>query len=137
MGVGYAVSLLGYVHDSTLLGWYGAAYVFVLPSINAGWKFEGYGIALIEASAASLPVIGTTDCGAEDAVEDGVTGLLVPQQNIDEALPAAILRLLSDPARAAQMGAAGRDKAQQQSWASVATQMIEIYRAENREPRAE
>ena len=128
LGLGDAVRLLGYVPDSTLLGWYGAADVFVLPSMNAGWKFEGYGIALVEASAAGLPVVGTTDCGAEDAVEDDVTGLLVPQQGIDDALPAAILRLLADPARAAQMGAAGRVKAQRQSWASVAAQMIEIYR---------
>ncbi len=137
LGLQNAVRLLGFVPDAMLMGWYSAANLFVLPSMNAGWKFEGYGIALIEASAAGLPVIGTTDCGAEDAVDDAVTGLLVPQQGIDAALPEAIIRLLSDPALAAEMGAAGREKAARQSWDSVAAQVMAAYRAEGREPRTE
>jgi phosphatidylinositol alpha-1,6-mannosyltransferase len=85
------------------MSWYGSAHVFALPSLNVGWKFEGYGLAHLEASAAGLPVIGTTDCGAADAIDDGVTGLLVTQAQVAERLPAAIIRLLSDPALAAQM----------------------------------
>ncbi len=137
LGLQGAARLLGYVPEAALMAWYSAANLFVLPSINAGWKFEGYGIALIEASAAGLPVIGTTDCGAEDAVEDGVTGLLVPQAEIAAALPDAIIRLLSDPALAARMGAAGREKAARQSWANVAAQYLASYRTESREPRTE
>ena len=123
------VRLLGHVTEEALLGWYGAADVFVLPSINDGWKFEGYGLVYMEASAAGLPVIGTTDCGAEDAIDHGVTGLLVPQNNLAEGLPQAILSILTDPARAQQMGAAGREKARQQTWDHVARQMIALYEA--------
>jgi phosphatidylinositol alpha-1,6-mannosyltransferase len=129
LGLAENVHLLGFVPDEVLLGWYSAADVFVLPSINAGWKFEGYGLAHLEASAAGLPVIGTTDCGAEDALDDGVTGLLVPQAQVEQALPEAILDLLTDKDRAARMGAAGRAKAQQQTWDHVAGQMIDLYTA--------
>lgn len=121
------VRLMGRVPDETLLGWYSAADVFVLPSINDGWKFEGYGLVHLEASAAGLPVIGTADCGAEDAIDDGVTGLLVPQSGMAEALPQAILAILTNPKRARQMGAAGRAKAQRQTWDHVAQRMIALY----------
>jgi glycosyltransferase involved in cell wall biosynthesis len=123
------VHLLGQTPEPLMMAWYGAADVFVLPSMNDGWKFEGYGLSLIEASAAGLPVIGTLGCGAEDAVDDGVTGLLIPQPSIAEHLPEAIISLLNNPARAAKMGAAGQAKAQRQSWDAVAARMIEIYGA--------
>jgi phosphatidylinositol alpha-1,6-mannosyltransferase len=134
LGMGANVHLPGYVDDATLKAWYGAADVFALPSLNDGWKFEGYGLALIEASAAGLPVIGTRDCGAEDAIDDGVTGLLVSQTNLAAELPAAILALLTDRERAHTMGEAGRVKARAQTWANVAAQMIGLYnnRADSR-----
>jgi glycosyltransferase involved in cell wall biosynthesis len=121
------VHLLGHVPESELLAWYAAAEVFCVPSMNDGWKFEGYGLVHLEASAAGLPVIGTRDCGAEDAIDDGVTGLLVSQMHIADELPNAILRILSDPALAARMGAAGRVKAQHQTWDAVAAQVIGLY----------
>jgi phosphatidyl-myo-inositol dimannoside synthase len=109
------------------MGWHGAADVFVLPSINAGWKFEGYGLVHMEASAAGLPVIGTTGCGVEDTVDDGVTGLLIPQSEIAEKLPQAILGLLSNPEKARRLGEAGKAKARRQTWDHVAGQMIALY----------
>lgn len=121
------VQLLGHVPEETLLDYYRRATVFVLPSMNDGWKFEGYGLVHLEASAAGLPVIGTKDCGAEDAIDDDVTGLLVSQTQIQEELPAAIIRLLRDPVLASRMGAAGRLKAQHQTWATVAAQMVDVY----------
>lgn len=121
------VQLRGFVDDSTLLAWYGAADVFVLPSINDGWKFEGFGLVHLEASAAGLPVIGTTGCGVTDAIDHNITGLLVDQSRLADDLPRAILDVLQNPARAAQMGAAGRQKAQAQTWQVVAQQVIHRY----------
>lgn len=123
-----SVSLLGRVSNETLLNCYREADVFAMPSLNVGWKFEGYGLSLMEASAAGLPVIGSRDCGAEDAVNDGVTGLLVSQQQVDVELPQALVRLLSDRALARRMGEAGRVWARQHTWDRVAQQMIGIYR---------
>jgi phosphatidyl-myo-inositol dimannoside synthase len=128
LGLEQHVHLLGFVDRETLLGWYAQSHCFVLPSINSAWKFEGFGLTHLEASAAGMPVIGTTDCGAEDAIEHGVTGLLVSQANVEQDLAPAILELLNNPQKAQQMGAAGKEKARQQTWDKVATHVIEAYR---------
>ncbi len=127
LNVGDHVQLLGRVPEDTLLDYYRRADAFVLPSMNDDWKFEGYGLVHLEASAAGLPVIGTTDCGAEDAIDHEVTGLLVSQAQVAEQLPTAIIRLLGDPALAARMGGAGRLKAQQRTWDAVAGEMLAVY----------
>lgn len=121
------VWLLGFVPEETLLGWYGAADVFVLPSINAGWKFEGFGLVYLEANAAGLPVIGTRDCGAEDAIVHGETGLLVSQEGLEDELPQAMLQLLQHPQRARAMGAAGQRRAHAHRWERVAQDMLHLY----------
>ena len=123
------VRLLGFVDDNLLKGWYGAADVFALPSINDGYKFEGFGLVHLEASAAGLPVVGADDCGAEDAVVHGVTGLLVSQADIEAELAPALLHLLQNREQAAQMGAAGRAYAQTQTWDAKAEAMLAIYQA--------
>lgn len=123
------VQLLGFVDEDVLHQWYAAAHVFVLPSINVGWKFEGFGLVHLEASAAGLPVIGTTQTGAEAAIEHGITGLLVEQAQVAEALPQAIMQVLQNPQLAQQMRIAGRAKAQRQTWGAVAAQLISQYEA--------
>ena len=127
--------LLGRVPEETLLGWYHAADVFALPAINVGGKFEGFGLVYLEAGAAGLPVIGTTGCGAEDAIDDGVTGYLVPQHDAG-ALAERIIRLLHDPDLRARMGAAGRAKAEMHDWAQIAALVKAIYiqEAQERKP---
>jgi len=125
-GLQDCVHLAGLVDEQTLVGWYQNADVFALPSLSIGGKFEGFGLVFLEASAAGLPVIGTTGSGIEEAIRDGETGLLIPQDNA-VILADAILRLLTDPALRAQMGAAGRRYACTQDWSVVATRMIELY----------
>lgn len=124
------VHLLGFVEDAVLRDWYAKADVFALPSINHAWKFEGFGLATMEASAAGLPVIGSRNCGAEDVIDDGVTGLLISQDNIAEGLPEALLDLLTQPEKAQQMGTAGQQKALFHTWDDVAKQVIKLYEAE-------
>jgi glycosyltransferase involved in cell wall biosynthesis len=128
LGLADRVILTGRIPDNELLRRYAEADVFVLPSLNVDWKFEGYGLSLVEASAAGLPVIGTTDCGAEDAVVDGVTGLLIPQANLESGLAYAIKQLLDNPVLRGHMGAAGRERARGQTWDHVAAQMIGLYK---------
>jgi glycosyltransferase involved in cell wall biosynthesis len=78
------------------------AAVFVLPS-----RSEGFSNAIVEAMAASLPVVATNVGGNAEAVQDGVSGVIVPSED-SAALAAAIVHLLSDPAKARQMGAEGK-----------------------------
>ncbi len=128
LGLEQHVRLTGQVDEPTLLGWYAAAQAFALPSLNVGLRFEGFGLVHLEAAAAGLPVIGTRDCGAEDAIVDGETGLLLPQENVVDALATAIVALLRDPQRARRMGEAGRARAQGQTWERVAAELIALYR---------
>jgi glycosyltransferase involved in cell wall biosynthesis len=121
------VHLTGFVDNDELLGWHSAADLFVMPSMNSGWKFEGFGLVYLAAGAAGLPVIGTRNCGAEEAIDHEQTGLLVSQAHVDKELPEAILQILTQPELAAQMGAAGRQKAQSQTWQHIAEQMMQVY----------
>jgi glycosyltransferase involved in cell wall biosynthesis len=76
--------------------------IFVLPS-----RSEGFSNAIVEAMAASLPVVATDVGGNAEAVADGVSGFIVPSED-PSALAAAIARLLADPSKAQEMGAAGK-----------------------------
>lgn len=129
LGIGTQVRLLGRVSDAELLDAYQRAWVFALPSLNDGWRFEGFGLVHLEAGAAGLPVVGTRECGIESAVDDEQTGLLVSQAQLDEQLPQALVRLLQDKALAQRLGEAGRAKARQQTWAGVAQALLDTYQA--------
>ena len=113
-----------------------AGTVFVCPSV-----YEPLGIVNLEAMACGLPVVGTATGGIPEVVADGVTGRLVP---IDQAtdgtgtpidadlfvadLTRTLIEVLADPAKAAEMGRAGRVRAEQMfSWTQIATRTREIY----------
>jgi starch synthase len=73
-------------------------------------RWEGFGIALLEAMLAAKPVVATAVSATPEIVVDGSTGLLVPPDEPD-ALAAAVNALLADPARAGAYGAAGLERA--------------------------
>ena len=73
---------------------------------------EGTSRVLLEAAAAGLPAIATDVPGCRDVVTDGVTGLLVPPQDA-AAIAGAVQTLEADRDRAAQLGAAARQRAEQ------------------------
>lgn len=76
--------------------------VFVLPS-----RLEGMPLVVLHAMLAGLPVVATDVGSVAEVVDDGLTGLLVPVDDV-EALRAALVRLLTDVPLAKRMGAAGR-----------------------------
>lgn len=80
------------------------AQIFVLAS-----NWEGFPLSILEAMRAGLPVVASRVGGVEEAVEDGVTGFLVPRGNV-AALREVLLRLLKDPLLRARMGEAGRKR---------------------------
>jgi glycosyltransferase involved in cell wall biosynthesis len=95
----------GFVPPHELGPYYERASVVVVPS-----RREGYGVVAREAMAYGRPVVATAVGGLLDAVEDDVTGVLVPPGDVD-ALREAIAGLLGDGARRARLGAAGRARA--------------------------
>ena len=103
MGVGDCVRFLGRRSDiGDLLR---AADVFVFPS-----RWEGNPLSVMEAMATGLPVIATAVGGVPELVEDGVSGILIPNEDRD-ALVAAMQLLVQQPDLRAQMGQAARCRA--------------------------
>jgi len=101
LGLGEAVRFTGYLQDTpTLLA---AIDVLAHTSISP----EPFGLVMLEAMAAGRPVVTPAEGGGPEIVVHGHTGLLYEPRN-PAALAAAIIQLLSDPARAAAMGEAGR-----------------------------
>jgi phosphatidylinositol alpha-1,6-mannosyltransferase len=113
------VIFAGYVSDEELPCYYCACDVFVLVSrtLEAKGEMEGFGIVYLEAGACGKPVIAGRGGGASDAVQDGVTGLLVNPSDVVKVAD-AIVRVLEDEELARRLGENGRKKAMQQpDWA--------------------
>ncbi len=98
------VHLPGFVANADLPAYYGVMSVFVYPSHR-----EGFPNAPMEAAAMGLPVITTDALGCVDAVEDGVTGTIIPVGD-RVALLDAVRSALSDPAKREEQGRAGRER---------------------------
>ena len=96
--------------------------VFCAPSTGS----ESQGIILLEAMAASRPIVASDIAGYRGVMADGREGLLAPPKDAD-ALSNALTRLLKDPQLRARMGAAGREQAQHYSWPKVAARVLEVY----------
>ncbi|HEU5317422.1 MAG TPA: glycosyltransferase family 4 protein, partial [Chloroflexota bacterium] len=126
LGLGEAVRLLGTVSDEELASLYRRCAAFWLLPVDDDLQFEGFGLVYWEALASGRPAIGARRSGAEDAIEDGVTGYLVEAHDPVGAARAA-LALLNDPARAAQMGGAGRLRVR--PWEDAAQRYLEEYEA--------
>lgn len=121
LGVADAVRFAGYQED--VVSAYAAMDVFVLPS-----RDEGFGLVFLEAMAMGVPVVGTRVIGSEDAVDDGVTGLLVPYAN-PAALAGAVRSILGSLELASRLREAAADRVRRvYSREQCAAQVEALYR---------
>ena len=111
--LGAPVRFLGRVSNEDLPLLYGCADVYTMLCRNrwGGLEQEGFGIVFLEAAACGVPQVAGRSGGAHEAVEHGVTGLVVDTPDDPRAVAAAFEELLDDPERARRMGVAGRERA--------------------------
>jgi glycosyltransferase involved in cell wall biosynthesis len=120
---GRDVLLLGTVSEADLGGWYRAADAFAFPSVK-----EGFGLVVLEALAAGLPVVASDIPVFAEYLEDGHSALLVPPGD-PVALAGALARLAGDPALRRRLADGGRPLVDRFTWAAAAHAHREIYAA--------
>lgn len=126
LGLSNRVRFLTDVRDDELPGAYAMANIYLGLSRPEGLDVEGFGISLVEAAAAGLPVVAGASGGIADAVSDGETGVLVDPTDPTQAID-AVRHLLHDPVLAARIGSAGRARVVQGfTWERVVTDLRQI-----------
>ena len=120
-GVASRLSVVGPLDRPALLREYGAADLFVLPSL-----FEPFGIVLLEAMASGLPIVATEVGGIPEVVDEGRTALLVRPADVD-ALSAAMRRVLEDASLALSLGREGRSRAERFAWPRLMPAYRELF----------
>ncbi|MBZ5514965.1 MAG: glycosyltransferase family 4 protein [Acidobacteriia bacterium] len=120
MGIESAVIFTGFVEDVAQV--YSALDVFVFPSLA-----EPLGSSLLAAMAFALPIVAVARGAVPEVIEDGATGLLVPDPD-PQQIAAAILRLLVDTKWAARLGVAARAAVQDRFSADhMVEQTLQVY----------
>jgi glycosyltransferase involved in cell wall biosynthesis len=121
LGIGHLVTFTGRISHDEFVRQYAKASVAVVPSV-----YEGFGLPAGEAMACGVPVVSTTGGALPEVVGDA--GILVPHSD-SEALAAALLSVLEDPAYARRLSEAGYRRVQNHlTWRAAAEKTVAAYR---------
>jgi glycosyltransferase involved in cell wall biosynthesis len=112
---------MGYMTGEALSQAYASADIFTFTS-----ALESFGLVLVEAMAAGLPVVTSLVGGAKDIIQPGINGYTYPVGDI-EGLIAGVRAVLAEPGKREQMGAAARAFAETQTWDAMMDEVIEAY----------
>lgn len=116
LGVGDAVSFPGAIADAEKIRLFRTVWGHLLPSAKEGW-----GMTVIEAAACGTPSIASDSPGLRDSVRHGITGILVPHDDV-HVLAREMLALAADRSRVDRLGKAARAHAETLSWDAAADQ---------------
>lgn len=115
-------SLMGYLNQKKLLGYYQNASIFVLPSYH-----EGLPTAVLEAMSCGIPIVATAVPGTSEIIEDGETGLLVPPKS-PKKLADSIMGLLDDQELIKKFSKNGRKHVEKNfNWFKITDNFEKIY----------
>lgn len=129
LGVTDRVAFEGWVSSEDLRAWYAAADFVVVPSIETeSGDTEGMPTVISEAFASGTPVVATGVGGIPDVVEDGHSGLVVPQRDPDR-LAEAITRVVEDAELRQRLGTNAGDRAADLDWSECAATYVDLFRA--------
>jgi glycosyltransferase involved in cell wall biosynthesis len=124
--MGDRVKLLGRVSEYNRLLLLRIANLFIQPNIPVKHDIEGFGIALIEATAEGLPVVASRLEGLQEAIADGQNGILVEPEN-PASFVSAINKLLSDESERKRFGnQAKKFTREHYHWEKISAQYIDI-----------
>jgi len=126
LGLKSNVSFLGSLTDDELVKYFQFCDIYIHTPRNTNWHFEGFGIVYLEASACAKPIIAADSGGIRDAVIEGNTGLIVPEEDID-ATAQSILRLFQDHQLARKLGKNGLQYAREHDWSLIVPKFLNLY----------
>ena len=115
------VTFMGYLRGERLSRAYASADIFVFPS-----RLETFGLVVIEAMAAGLPVVASRVGGVDDIVRDGINGYTFYSGDT-AALREGVRKIASSRENMRWMGTQARAYAETQSWDVIMDEVIEIY----------
>jgi len=128
LNVGHTIHLLGWKDQNEIRDFIANSHIFLAPSVTSmDGNQEGIPVALMEAMAAGLPIISTQHSGIPELVQDGVSGFLVPERDVD-ALAEKLIYLIEHPEIWPEMGRAGHVFVETKyDISKLNNQLIEIY----------
>jgi len=121
LDLGDLITLLGAKEQDTLVYYYAAAEMVVMPS-----HYESFGMVALEAMACGTPVIASDVGGLSFNIEDGFNGYLVPGRN-PQALADKIALLLRNKVLRDQLAEQAGEWVQRYSWANIADELLDIF----------
>ena len=121
LSLGDDVAIVGTVPDEELPGWFHAADSFVFPSVNEGW-----GLVILEALAAGLPVVASDIEVFRGFLTDGTDALLTATAN-PASLAEGMAKVRDNPALAQKLRTNGQDTARHYTWPAAARRCLDIY----------
>lgn len=126
LGLEKQIIIINQANDQERDNWYNTCDIFIMPSRNINGDFEGFGIVYLEANLAEKPVIAGRSGGVGDAVIDGLNGLIVNPEDLNQ-IAAAVIKLAENPALRQKLGEQGRERAIKEfNWPK---QINKIYKA--------
>ena len=127
LGLAGKIKIIKQATDEERNDWYKISDIFVMPSRNINGDFEGFGIVFLEANLAGKPVLAGQSGGVGDAVIDGLNGLLVDPENIND-LTEKIIKLALDPELRKKLGEQGRERAIREfNWQKQVEKIYKLY----------
>jgi D-inositol-3-phosphate glycosyltransferase len=121
LGIGEMVTFLGAKDQDTLVYYYAAAEMVVMPSY-----YESFGLVALEAMACGTPVIASDVGGLSFSIEDGYNGYRVPGRD-PQALADKIILLLKHRVLRDQLGEQARAWVEHYSWVNIAEEILEVF----------
>lgn len=125
-GIADSVVFAGAKGSDELVAYFQACDLYVHTPRVVNYNFEGFGIVYLEAGACGKPSVATDAGGVANAVQNGETGIILPDGDVD-GIADAVKKILGDPVLAERLGSAAREYARKHDWPLIVDQFQNLY----------